>query len=135
MMSPQVRKATPVLFVDRIESSLPFWHALGFKCTIEVAGDHGLNFCALSNDLDEVMYQTFDSVVEDIPQLADSMRSNRSFLFVEVLDLDAVVAALPDQREFMPRRQTFYGSHEIGFIEPGGHAVVFAQFPERQAGG
>lgn len=134
-MKPQIRKATPVLFVDRIEPSLPFWQAVGFTVTIEVAGDHGLNFCALSNGLDEVMYQTYAAVMEDMPQIAESARGSRTFLFVEVENLDAVAAALADQIEFMPRRETFYGSHEIGMIEPGGHSVVFAQFPERQAGG
>lgn len=133
-MKPQIKKATPVLFVDQIEPCLPFWQAVGFKVTIEVAGDHGLNFCALSNDLDEVMYQTFASLQDDIPQIAESARGNRTFLFVEVVNLDAVAAALPDAKVFMPRRETFYGSHEIGMEEPGGHLVVFAQFPDRQAG-
>jgi len=27
----------------------------------------------------------------------------------------------------MPRRETFYGSTEIGYREPGGHFVTFAQ--------
>jgi hypothetical protein len=28
----------------------------------------------------------------------------------------------------MPRRETSYGSTEIGYREPGGHFVTFAQF-------
>lgn len=134
-MQPAVKKATPVLFVDTIEPCLPFWRALGFQITIEVGGEQGLGFCGLSNGLDEVMYQTFVSLSEDMPELAESARSNRTYLFVEVEKLDAVIAALPDGQVFLPRRQTFYGSHEVGMVEPGGHWVVFAEFPERQAAG
>jgi hypothetical protein len=48
-------------------------------------------------------------------------------LFIEVADLDAIAQALGDYPIALPRRTTFYGMHEIGVVEPGGHFVVFAQ--------
>ena len=62
-----------------------------------------------------------------MPQLNDAARG-RSFLFVEVPDLAAVEAALARHTVYMPRRSTFYGSEETGYVEPGGHYVTFAQF-------
>jgi hypothetical protein len=41
----------------------------------------------------------------------------------------AVEQALAGEPVILPRRQTFYGSTEIGYREPGGHHVVFAGFP------
>ena len=73
------------------------------------------------------MLQSFDSLAADMPQLADAARG-KSFLFVEVPDLAAVEAALASHTLFLPRRTTFYGADETGFIEPGGHYVTFAQF-------
>jgi len=127
-VTAQVNKATPVLFVDRIEDSLPFWFALGFRATIEVGADEGLGFCALSNGKDEVMYQSFASLAEDMPHLSEAAHAGKTFLFVEVPDLDAVEAALTGQPVFLPRRKTFYGSNELGMREPGGHYITFAQF-------
>ena len=127
-MEPQVNKATPVLFVERIEDCLPFWFTLGFRATIEVGGEQGLGFCALSNGKDEVMYQTHASLLEDMPHLAEAMKAAKTFLFVEVPNLDAVEQALSGHPVFLPRRITFYGANELGMTEPGGHYVTFAQF-------
>ena len=43
-------------------------------------------------------------------------------------DVDAIAQALHGFQIVTPRRETFYGSTEIGYREPGGHFVTFAQF-------
>lgn len=122
-----VNKATPILFVERIERSLPFFAAIGFAKVMDVPhGDH-LGFCILNDGRIELMLQSFDSLAEDMPQLNEAARG-KSFLFVEVPDLAAVEAVLAGHPIYMPRRATFYGSEETGYIEPGGHYVTFAQF-------
>jgi hypothetical protein len=60
--------------------------------------------------------------------MAEAARQGPSFLFVEVPDIDAIAAALDGENIVMPRRKTFYGATEIGYHEPGGHYVTFAQF-------
>lgn len=126
-MPATISKATPILFVERIETSLPFFEAVGFAQVMDVPhGDH-LGFVILSDGKVELMLQSFDSLAEDMPQLNEAARG-RSFLFVEVPDLAAVETVLAGHAIYMPRRGTFYGSEETGFIEPGGHYVTFAQF-------
>jgi hypothetical protein len=125
---PQVRKSTPVLIVEAIEPSLPFWQErLGFARPVEVAHGDRLGFVILSNGSVEVMYQTAASVRDDSAAHGAELRGERTFLFVEVDDIDALAAALDGFSVFMPRRETFYGSTEIGYREPGGHFVTFAQ--------
>ena len=34
----------------------------------------------------------------------------------------------------LPRRTTFYGATEVGYREPGGHVVTFAQFGGGETG-
>lgn len=128
-MPANVSKATPILFVERIESSLPFFAAVGFAKVMDVPHGEALGFAILNDGKFELMLQSFDSLAEDMPQLNDAARG-RSFLFVEVPDLAAVEAALTGHPVFLPRRTTFYGADEIGYIEPGGHYVTFAQFAE-----
>ncbi len=126
-MSATISKSTPILFVERIEASLPFFEAVGFVKVMDVPDGDRLGFCILDCAGVEVMLQSYALLAADMPALNDAARG-RSFLFMEVPDLAAVEAALTGHTVYMPRRSTFYGSEETGFIEPGGHYVTFAQF-------
>lgn len=125
-----MKKLTPVLFVDEIEPALPFWvDQLGFEITTEVPEGDRLGFVILKKGNVEVMYQTLESIQNDVPQLADSPLSG-SFLFIEVDDLDAIEGTIPDAERIIPRRKTFYGADELIIREPGGNVVTFAEFAE-----
>jgi uncharacterized glyoxalase superfamily protein PhnB len=100
---------------------------LGFTKTAEVPDGNKLAFVMLEKGATEVMYQTFASVEKDNAQLAKDMRKGPTFLYVEVDDLDAVIAALKGVPVVMPVRTTFYGAKEIGVKDPAGHFVTFAQ--------
>lgn len=125
-----MKKVTPVLYVEAIEPLLPFWvDRLGFERTIEVPHGDRLGFVGLQKGGAEIMVQTRDSVLEDVPQLADTPMGG-TLLFIEVDDIDAVEAALEGADIVLPRRETFYGATEIGVREPGGNIVTFAEFGE-----
>jgi uncharacterized glyoxalase superfamily protein PhnB len=124
--SLQFRKLSPVLIVDAIESCLPFWtDRLGFAKVVEVPEGNRLGFVILTRDGVEVMYQSRDSVRNDIPALADTPPG--ATLYIEVSDVAAVERAVEGTEVVVPRRQTFYGADEIGVREPGGNVVLFAQ--------
>ncbi len=122
---PMIDSITPVLPVDRIEPSIAFFEKVGFKVTTEVPEDDHLGFAIISDGKIELMYQTRTSIASD----TEIEGGAPVLLFVTVPDLDAVVKALGDSfKVVMPRRETFYGATEIGYREPGGHIVTFAQF-------
>jgi hypothetical protein len=126
-MSANVKRITPVLFVKEIEPVLPFWvEKLGFTKTIEVPHGNKIGFVALQKGNTEVMYQSYASVEVDMPLIAET-RKGPTFLYIEVDDLDAVFGALRDSKIVQPERTAFYGMREVGFQEPGGHYVTFAQ--------
>ena len=126
-MSPvQFRKLSPVLMVEAVEPSLPFWtERLGFAKVVEVPQGDRLGFVILAKDGVEVMYQSRDSIRNDIPALADTPPG--ATLYIEVSDIAAVERAIEGVEVVVPRRQTFYGADEIGVREPGGNVVLFAQ--------
>lgn len=129
MTSLAIRKSTPVLFVDSIEPCLAFWRdRLGFQVTAEVPAGDSLGFVILLKEGVEVMLQTVDSLEGDAPDHARHFHGDKTWLFVEVEDIDALAAALDGCEIVLQRRATFYGSTEIGYREPGGHFVTFAQF-------
>lgn len=124
--SVQFRKLSPVLIVDAIEPCLPFWtERLGFAKVVEVPEGDRLGFVILTRDGVEVMYQSRDSVRNDILALADTPPG--ATLYIEVSDVSAVERAIEGREVVVPRRQTFYGADEIGIREPGGNVVLFAQ--------
>ena len=124
----QIKRITPVLFVKEIEPVLPFWvDALGFEKTIEVPHGDKLGFASLQKDGTEVMYQTFASLGDDMPQVAEAAKKGPTFLYIEVDGLDAVLASLKKYKITMAERTAFYGMREVGFQDPTGHYLTFAQ--------
>jgi hypothetical protein len=123
-----MKKVTPVLYVEEIEPVLSFWiDRLGFARVVELPEGDRLGFVILQKDGVEIMYQTRQSVQNDIPELAN-LPMKGSYLFIEVEDLDAIEKALEGVRLVVPRRQTSYGADELIVREPTGNVVTFAHF-------
>lgn len=123
-----VKRITPVLFVKEIEPMLAFWvEALGFAKTIEVPHGDKLGFVALQKDGTEIMYQTHASLGDDMPLVLEAAKKGPTFLYIEVDSLGAVLAALKNYKIEQPERTAFYGMREVGYQDPGGHFVTFAQ--------
>ena len=128
MAAITVNKITTVLAVETVEPSLDFWtRKLGFECTVTVPHEDTLGFAILVKDNLEVMLQSVASILADLGSTSGEINGRSAALFIEVADLAAVEHGLGDYPIEMPRRTTFYGMHEIGVREPGGHFVIFAQ--------
>lgn len=128
-----MKKVTPIITVDVIEPCLPFWtDALGFTLVASVPHEDALGFAMLLKDGVELMYQSRASVSADVgasgaPEgMADEMADSTTTLFIEVDDLDAVIAAIGDAEVLVPRRQTFYGMDELFVRAPCGTIIGFA---------
>lgn len=124
---PHVNKISPVLIVHDVEPCAQFWERLGFIRTAQVPHGDALGFVIIERDGLEVMYQSLASVREDNAASADALFVGGSCVFVEVDDLDRATRATDGAEIVVPRRTTFYGMHEFGVKDPGGHVIVFAQ--------
>ena len=119
-------KVTPILYVQEIEPSLPFWVGrLGFEKTVEVPEGDNLGFVILVRDGYEVMLQTVASLKAD--RGGDlTAGSGSASLFIEVDDFADFRARLEGAEVVLPERVTFYGMREMAVREPGGHVVCIA---------
>ena len=124
-----VKRITPVLLVKDIEPLIPFWvDRLGFAKTIEVPDGTKLGFVTFQKGTVEVMYQTYSSVQKDAPkEVSATAGKGPTYLYTEVEDLDAMLAAMKDVKMVMPVRSAFYGMREFSVQDPGGHFITFAQ--------
>lgn len=124
----KVTSITPVLFVDRVEPTRDFFQHAGFEVMFDIPeGDH-LGFAGMSRDGQQLMIETRGNTHEDARLQQLSRESRRAVVFIEVDDLDALIAAMPGDRIVVQRHQTFYKSDELTYEEPGGNLVTFAKF-------
>lgn len=120
-------KITPVLMVEAIEPSLPFWVGkLGFEKTVEVPEGGRLGFVILQKHGTEIMFQTRESVAKDMPAMIPGFTGQGIGLFIEIPDFAELLKNVAGMEVVMPERTTFYGMREIAVREPGGFAVCFA---------
>ena len=126
----KVKKITPVLFAQEIEPCVKFWvERFGFDKTAEVPDGDRLGFVMLQKGTVELMYQGYASADKDVgTTISDAIRKGPTFLYVEVDSLDETINAAKGAEVVIPRRQTFYGSTEIGIKDPAGHYLTFAEF-------
>jgi uncharacterized glyoxalase superfamily protein PhnB len=128
MANVTLEKITTVLAVENVQPSLDFWqNRLGFECTVSVPHEDTVGFAILVNGNVEVMLQSRASILADTGAATGKVYGQSAALFIEVAELAAVDRAMDGYPIEMPRRTTFYGMHEFGVVEPGGHFVVFAQ--------
>lgn len=127
-----ISKITAVLPVISVEPSAVFLEKIGFQRESEVPETPTdpttpLGFVIMTSGDTQIMLQSVQSIQNDAPELLAGARPT-TFLFMEVDDLDKIIAALDGYPVFMERRETFYGSKEIGIEDPSGHKYTFAQF-------
>jgi hypothetical protein len=123
----KIISATPVLFVDRVEPTRDFFLKAGFTVMFDVPeGDH-LGFVGLTKDGAQVMVETRGNANEKKPFQDLTRESRRAVLFIEVDDVDAVIAALKGAKVVAERHTTFYKADELTYEEPGGNLVTFAK--------
>ena len=124
-----VKKITPVLFVQDVEPCVKFWvERFGFKTTAEVPDGDRLAFAMLQKANVELMYQSYASADQDVGAISQAVRKGPTFLYLEVENLEAIKSAVKGAEVYLPERTTFYGAKEIGVKDPAGHFITFAQF-------
>ena len=127
----KVSKTTPIMSVESIEASLPFWtDNLGYKKTLEVPHQGKLGFVILVKDDTEVMLQTQSSIRDDLPQIAAYFVPGSIALYSDVDSLDSAIEALrsAEARVIVPPRTTNYGAREIWVQNRDGNILGFAEF-------
>ena len=124
----KISRATPVLFVDRVEPTRDFFTKLGFTVLCDVPEGDRLGFVGLEKDGVQVMVETRGNAAEGAALREITRNSRGAVVFIEVDNLDAVITALAAETAIVERHKTFYGADEISFMEPGGNVVTLARF-------
>jgi uncharacterized glyoxalase superfamily protein PhnB len=135
-LSPELavyQSLAPILVVEKVEPCLSFWtERLGFTNAGQVPHGDAIGFAMLVRDNVTVMYQSLDSVRDDVPSLAETPLGASS-LYISVASIDDIEGKLEGVEQVIPRRRTFYGATEVAVREPAGNLVIFAEFEKNEA--
>lgn len=128
-----IKKMTPNLYTDDVAGCVKFWtERLHFDKTVEVPEEGGkLAFAALQKGNIELMYGSYRSLEKEL--FANEFRRGTGFLFLEVDDIEAALAAMQGAPVVAPRHKTFYGADEFTVKDPAGHFITFAHFAQMPA--
>jgi len=123
-----IQSITAVLPVERIEPSIEFFKKIDFTTDQAVLeGDH-IGFVIVKQGNTQLMYQTYSSIEADVGSLEGVQKGSPTNIYIVVDNINAVETALKGYEITLKRRKTFYGAEEIGYREPGGHLITFAEF-------
>jgi uncharacterized glyoxalase superfamily protein PhnB len=131
---------TPNLMTESIEASIDFYcDRLGFSFVTGVAfdseslvtkpdGEPPLQWAMIQRNGVNLMFQARPSFAEEYPRLAQAEIGISGSLYLEVEDLDQLLAQLDGRAEVaMPERVTFYGMREIWIRDNNGYLLVLAE--------
>lgn len=126
----EIRRATPILYLEALEPAFDLWQRLGFERKVEVPHGDGIGFVILEKNGVEVMLQTLASAQDDEPTLASRVTPGRGVVYFDVADLAAIEAVLRPEEVLVPRRSTPYGAQEVFATDPAGNVLGFAEFQQ-----
>jgi len=128
-----LKRMTTVVYTDDVDACAAFWtDRVGLPVTMSVPsqlpGATGNQFVAVGDERIELMIQDFASAEAAHPGLVAAADPRSYTLFVEVDDLEALIARMVGLSPVVARNQTFYGADEISYRAPCGSVVTFAAF-------
>jgi uncharacterized glyoxalase superfamily protein PhnB len=125
-MSTGSVRMTPLLYVDQVENSLPFWtQGLGFEKVLEVEDEGKLLFALLQKGEQELMLNSRALIQRESPAVAEFTKPNAP-VYIDVESLSVARELAMTHEVVVPEHKTNYGTSEIILREPGGNLVWFA---------
>src|SRR6266496_618779 len=121
------KKLTPNLVVRDVTASMEFYRSvLGFEPAIKVPDEPPFVFGSVTSGGVEIFFNDRKAVAEDYPALGAKPIGGSLTLFIEVEDIEAVMAAVEKSgaRITMPLKEQFYGMREFAFEDPEGWVVT-----------
>ena len=118
---------SPNIFVKDIDETIEFYKQLGFTLTMTVPEEGDLVWAMMKNDQVTFMFQTFDSLGEDLPQI--KREDGGSLLFyIQVKNIRELFNEIQNKVNILKGlEKTFYGATEFSILDTNNYVLTFAQ--------
>jgi len=126
-----IRQIVPELMSANVAVSIAFYRdVIGLPVLAVAPTDGPPSWAALGGEGQSVMIQGRTEFLSEIPALAERAVGGTAVVVLRVASravIDQVMARLPQESKVvLPRRQTEYGTTEVGFTDPDGYVVLLA---------
>lgn len=117
----------PNIFVNDMNATIKFYKQLGFKVTMSVPEEGDFVWAMMTNGNVNFMFQTFDSLANDIPEI--SRQDGGSLLFyLRIKDIRLFFKNIKEKVNVLKGlEKTFYGATEFSIQDNNGYVLTFAQ--------
>lgn len=118
---------SPNIFVRDINKTIAFYKQLGFKLSMSVPEEGDLVWAMMSCGNVNFMFQTFDSLGDDIPEI--SRQDGGSLLFyIQIKEIRQFHEQIKDKVKVIKGlEKTFYGATEFSILDTNGYILTFAE--------
>ena len=124
-----LKKLTPNLMVEDVSRTLAFYQdILGFEAVMTLPETAPFDFAIVQRDGVELMFQSRQSLSENVPALADSVIGASQTLYIEISGLTDLYEQLRDKVEIVAHlHTTFYSTREVYFRDINGYILSFSE--------
>ena len=124
-----LKKLTPNLMVEDVARTLAFYRdILGFEAVMTLPETAPFDFAIVRRDHVELMFQSRQSLSENVPALAGSAIGASQTFYIEITGLTDLYQQLQDKVEIVvDLHTTFYGTREVYFRDINGYILSFSE--------
>jgi len=119
---------SPNIFVDNMNETIDFYQSIGFQLvmTVPEAGEDFV-WAMMSNGGVTVMFQTFGSLAEELPEI--SRNNGGSLLFyIKLKNIRRFFEEIKDKVKVLKGLEaTFYGATEFSILDNNNYVLTFAE--------
>jgi uncharacterized glyoxalase superfamily protein PhnB len=117
----------PNIFVKNMNETIAFYKQLGFSVITTVPEEGDYIWAMMANDQVTFMFQTFDSLGNDIPQI--KREDGGSLLFyIRLKDIRKFYDTLQSKVTILKGlEKTFYGATEFSILDNNNYVLTFAE--------
>ncbi len=119
---------SPNIFVDNMNETIEFYQSIGFQVvmTVPEASEDPI-WAMLTNGGVTVMFQTFASLAEQLPEI--SRNNGGSLLFyIKLKNIRAFFEEIKDKVKVLKGLEaTFYGATEFSIVDNNNYVLTFAE--------
>ncbi len=130
----KLESLTPNLMVEDVQETINYYHGvLGFD-TIDKVPENGVDlvWANLKKGDVEIMVQSVESLIEDIPEIRHEKIGGGTTLFIKMTGVEKLYEDLYEAADVVVQmKDTFYGTKEFTIRDVNGYFLTFAELMKR----
>jgi len=118
---------SPNIFVENMNETIAFYSVLGFKTVMSVPESGDFVWVMMSCGNVNMMFQTFESLGEELPQIRRARGGSLSF-YIKTNNIRDFFHRIENQVVVLKGlEKTFYDATEFSILDNNGYVLTFAE--------